>query len=69
MKFKKNFPRTYSDIHQCYREWNTTRQTLRFGQYMCNNYLAEGETWTELFYEDDTQEAYILCCKEVNRSV
>jgi hypothetical protein len=23
----------------------------RFGQYFCNRYLAEGETWPELFYE------------------
>lgn len=25
--------------------------TERFGQYFCNRYLAEGESWSELFYE------------------
>lgn len=29
------------------------KKHLRFGQYLCNNYLKQGETWPELFYEEN----------------
>lgn len=32
-------------------------KTQRFGQFFCNQYLPEGETWSELFYETDNFKA------------
>lgn len=30
---------------------------LRLGQYLCNNYLKQGETWPELYYVESTRTA------------
>ncbi len=33
-------------------------QNLRFGQYICNNYLRPGVSWSELYYDEDDDRAY-----------
>jgi hypothetical protein len=38
---------------------------LRFGQYICNKYLRDRETYCELYYEENNQRAFERAWKDL----
>lgn len=38
---------------------------IRFGQHLCNTYLKQGESFSELFYAETALEAYRIAMDEV----
>lgn len=58
----RGYPKTTKDLHRCWLDWAENNQhKLRFGQWMYNNYINDGEPFTELFYCDDNNKAYEMC--------
>lgn len=61
----------YSVLTTEYLEWTKNygmgRSTagLRFGQALCNCYLKQGQTFPELFYEEDAEKAFGIAAKEI----
>ena len=61
----------YSVLATDYLEWTNNygmgRSTtgLRFGQVLCNRYLKQGQTFPELFYEEDVEKAFGIAAKEI----
>lgn len=55
---------TRSDLVSAYTSW--TRDTddsgehQRFGQWFWNEYGKADESWPELFYQEDTNQAFML---------
>jgi hypothetical protein len=47
-----------------YSNWHRDKPKLRFGQYIINKYLNEGETAPEIFYEEDQGKALDMIAKE-----
>lgn len=39
---------------------NEDRHLLRFGQYLCNKYLRDRETFPELYYEEHNNRAFVI---------
>lgn len=58
--------KTYKDVRVIYDAWLTESfLEQRFGQYVCNNYLKQGISWPELFYNESTNKANTLILKEI----
>lgn len=61
----------YQVLSSDYRDWikrnGTYRdaQGIRFGQQFCNCYLVPGESFPELFNEEDAYEAFCLAYREL----
>lgn len=66
MKFKPTF--TAMVLVQEYRAWGMGPRIERFGQYLCNRYLEECETFPELFYETDAAMSYNMAFDELLNS-
>lgn len=65
-KFKDTL--TVSKLCNEYLAWNDKPRpcsTLRFGQYICNTYLKEDTSFSEIFYETDPIEAFHMILKEL----
>lgn len=69
MKFKGTLDtETLADEYVNWFGENGTKRNcnnLRFGQYLCNTYLREGQTFPDLFYTEGTDNAYRLAQEEI----
>jgi hypothetical protein len=62
----------HSILHSEYVEWTKINgmgrnsHDQRFGQLICNRYLKQGQTFPELFYEENAEKAFGLAANEIN---
>lgn len=56
-----------NDLHNCYMEWVKSDVPMRFGQWLCDNYIVDNKPWLELFYEKGHIIAYDIALKEINK--
>lgn len=62
-------------LHAEYLEWTRSHgmgrnsHDQRFGQSLCNRYLKEGQTFPELFYEENVKKAFDLAANEINARI
>lgn len=69
MKFKGTF--SQEELVNDYINWTSfhgqgpDRRGIRFGQYLCNNYLLPSETFPKLFYIDDARTAFDIAYMEL----
>lgn len=69
MRFKESFD--LSTLCKLYDYWlhecpsGRNKNDLRFGQYIVNAYLKEGETFPELFYMENMHMAYMIARYEI----
>ena len=63
MLFKKEL--TYISLAEEFAVWSKDPRILRFGQYICNKYLADGQTAPEIYYEKSPETAYWAIVKHL----
>jgi predicted NAD-dependent protein-ADP-ribosyltransferase YbiA (DUF1768 family) len=59
----RDYPKTQNELYICFHNWMSTDKILRFGQYMYNNFVHDGEPWPELFYMEESRKAYYFISK------
>lgn len=58
-----------------YLEWTRSHgmgrnsHDQRFGQSLCNRYLKQGQTFPELFYEENAETAFGIAAEEINARI
>jgi len=40
---------------------------LRFGQYICNKYLMAGESYSQIFYEENDDRAFLRIFNDITQ--
>jgi hypothetical protein len=66
-KFEINTNLLVAEYIDWVTKYNTERShtDLRFGQYLCNNYLITGQAAPEVFYEEDPAKVYLLVFNDI----
>lgn len=60
-----NYPKTAGELSQCLILYHTNKYPHRFGQWLYNAYVTDGQPWSELFYETDIKKAYTIALDEI----
>ena len=61
-----DYPKTVGQLSDCLIEYcEDEHNPQRFGQWLYNKYVRDAKPWTELFYETDVKEAYVIAMNEI----
>lgn len=56
---------TVSDLHSYWLQWQQSNKIERFGQFLFNRTVHDGEPWPDLFYCRDPEIAYSMAMEHI----